>query len=324
MKKFLALAMAFAMAMSMTAVSFAADPTGFDVDETAYVYDADAHTFTKVTTTAPARFGDEVTYQVKVGDGATDFFSDPDYAKNIKLKTNWEVGSEYVEGVKLLKKVDTSGKAYYYVVLTIKESPKETEEKDIIGTITVSSSKYDAKGKEKDINVALTVSNKTTDSIDKMTDDDHVFKFGDGDEEQEIELYGEMGKFVVDTRGQEDIVVNSNVKYNKGIENVAPDVNYTYFNGNGATFNKIGTLYLDAKEDNIVYKVNSDGTLSKLDATYDEDEEAFAIRTRVLGSYVIAEKELDLSAVNVEDETAATPAPSAPSNPSNPTTGAAC
>lgn len=324
MKKFLALAMAFAMAMSMTAVSFAADPTKFDVDDKAYVYDDEEHTFALVTSSAPARFGDVVAYEVKVGDTSVDKFSDPEYAKNIKLKTKWEMGSEYVEGVKLEKRMGTDGKAYYYVVLTIKESPKETEEKDIIGTITVSSSKYNADGKEKDIEVALSVSNKTTESVDKMTDDDKVFKFGDGDEEQEIELYGEMGKFVVDTRGQDDVVVNSNVKYNKGIENVAPDVNYTYFNGNGATFNKIGTLYLEAKEDNVVYKVNSDGTLTKLDATYDSDEEAFAIRTRTLGSYVIAEKELDLDAVNAKEETAATAPSTAPSSPSNPTTGAAC
>ena len=333
MKRFLSMALAAAMAMSIASVAFAAnvkDYNDYDVDETVYVYNEDEHKLEELSKkeNKNIEFDSEVYFKIEAGvNGETlTEFNDSEVAKNIKIKkTDFTEGGKYVDGVQLVKKiVEEGGKktTNYYVEVAIKAAPNETEAKDIIGTITLSSSKYDEREKEQTIEIGLTAENRENTS-NTLTDENNVYKFDDGDEEEELELYAEAGRFVVDTRGQGDLVIKSDVEYNKGIENVASDVNYVYFNGNGATFNKIGTLYLNAEEDNFLYRVNSDGTLTKLEANYDEDEEAFAVRTRVIGSYVISEEELNVENVNSQVKPEET-APVAPVAPANPSTGAAC
>ena len=49
------------------------------------------------------------------------------------------------------------------------------------------------------------------------------------------------------------------------------------------------------------YKV-IDGKLTAVDASYNEDYEAWELKTRSLGEYVISDKEIDLDAVNTEDK----------------------
>ena len=333
MKRFLSMALAAAMAMSIASVAFAAnvkDYNNYKVDEVVYVYDEDNHKLEELSKkeNKNIEFDSEVYFKIEAGKDTTAPFNDSEVAKNIKIKkTDFTEGGKYVDGVQLVKKIVDDGKGNkttnYYVEVAIKAAPNETEAKDIIGTITFSSSKYDEVEKEQTIEIGLTAMNPDGVIGETLTDDNKVYKFGDGDEEEELELYAEAGRFVVDTRGQSDLVIKSDVEYNKGIENVASDVNYVYFNGNGATFNKIGTLYLNAEEDNFLYRVNSDGTLTKLEANYDEDEEAFAIRTRVIGSYVISEEELNVENVNSQVKPEET-APVAPVTPANPSTGAAC
>ena len=67
------------------------------------------------------------------------------------------------------------------------------------------------------------------------------------------------------------------------------------------SFNKNGTLYIYAAEDTFLYKV-IDGKLTAVDASYNEDYEAWELKTRSLGEYVISDKEIDLDAVNTEDK----------------------
>lgn len=154
----------------------------------------------------------------------------------------------------------------------------------------------------------------------------YIFNFGTDaklgeDEEFEINLYGDAGRFVVNTFGQGKILVGNSVKYNEGFEAKIPDANYVYVNGNGAMFNKIGTLYLKGASTDVVYQVVND-KLVKMNATYDDVEEAFVVRTRAIGKYVIAEKELDLEVANAADPVEGeVPEVVAPGNP---TTGAAC
>ena len=59
--------------------------------------------------------------------------------------------------------------------------------------------------------------------------------------------------------------------------------------GNGAAFNKTGTLFLAADEGAYLYKVNQEGALEAVSAKYDEFEGAFAIRTKILGRYVVSD-----------------------------------
>ena len=53
-----------------------------------------------------------------------------------------------------------------------------------------------------------------------------------------------------------------------------------------------GELTIEAPEGSFLYAVNADGSVSAIKAEYDEQEEAFKLKTRTLGAYVISDSEL--------------------------------
>ena len=76
----------------------------------------------------------------------------------------------------------------------------------------------------------------------------------------------------------------------------APDglyANIDFINFEGEpTTNRTGTLYIYADEDSYIYEVTSKGAKKINGAYYDDDEEAWVIRTRNLTSYAISDKKL--------------------------------
>ena len=270
-----------------------------------------------------------------------------DVVKNFKIKADWSKNGSLVEDVKFVKAIvnhhrpndDVLTAIEYLIAIDTKAMPEAVDAEDVIGTITVdpkskniatsinSNPKEIVPGEEYKFDVAFTLNYKDAPSVEETADDDFVYDFkarNAEDEEHEIELFAGMGRFVVNTIGQGKLAINTNVEYNEGVENVAPDANYVYFNSNNPTFNRLGDLLLTAEEDNHIYKVKGDGSLEEISPKYDEDEEAFVIRTRVIGSYVIAEEELPEEALVAGVEKVEPEAPVAPVAPSNPSTGAAC
>ena len=81
------------------------------------------------------------------------------------------------------------------------------------------------------------------------------------------------------------------------------NLDFLTFEGKPA-FNRTGDFYIYADEDAFVYEVTADGAKA-LDATWDEDYEAWKFRTRSLTSYVISDVELDEKTVT-EDNTSST------------------
>ena len=245
-----------------------------------------------------------------------------DYKKEFKLTADWEIGEEFIESVNLVpvnyKRAHTTNESKisrtkFFIEVATKDAVL-LEEQDVVGTIKIKAKKafgklddsinplhdnYDSK--EVTLDVAFTLVPSLNDSLsneENITDSSVVYSFGEGEEEQVFNLYGNMGRFEVNTKGQGDLVISADVDYNKGIEAIDADHAYVYYNGNGAAFNKIGTLYLTADYGDHLYKVMADGTLKELEGNYDTDEDAFKLRTRTLGSFVIAEEELNLESVN--------------------------
>ena len=346
MKKVFALVLAAAMVLSMASVAFAANKEIFSLNVVSdLLLKVEDHEQSVVNDENVLVYGDTVYIIVEsllfeVNDTIETLSREAtldEIIKNYKLKADWSKNEDLIESVSFKKIiVDNMGgdkdNLSYVIAIETKEMPEAVDAEDVIGTIELEtkskntildSARY--MGNEYKFDVAFTLNVKDAE-INKTENDDLVYNFkGSEDEEHEIELYAGMGMFVVNTYGQDKLVINTDVDYNEGIENVAPDANYVYFNSNNATFNRLGDLYLYADENDIVYKVNKDGSLVKLTPKYDEDEEAFVLRTRVIGSYVIAEEELSDAALvaGVEKEEAPA-APVAPSVPTNPSTGAAC
>ena len=298
MKRFLSVSLAFAAALVFSVCSFAEEMSFSVLDEALKI------TSLKELEKLPdnkANFGDSIYYAVKVRteneESLPSFLKRSEEADELKVSSHWEEGTEFIKGASLLPKMIKGEGSIYLIEVSTEEAPFETEERDIIGSITL-------KTKEGDItvNAAFTLNNPVGD-ITKTTDKNMVYSFGEGEKEQEIGLFGNIGSFTTDTRGQRDIVLMTDVSYSEGIENISPDTAYVYFNSNNATFNKIGTLSLSAKDGSYLYRVNSDGTLKLCNAPYDEEDEAFKIKTRVLGSYVISEGEMDTEKINSSVET---------------------
>ncbi len=151
MKKTLALVLAVAMAMSLAAVSFAATAEDKEVAMSgldsgngviAYKYDADI---------------DQMQDKGYIEWGGTAYFpivydtygiaSKYAQVEKMKIKTSWEMGSDLVESVSIVKKyvesykvgtaVDTLATPGYYYFVAVKVVSKETyTDADVVGTLT--------------------------------------------------------------------------------------------------------------------------------------------------------------------------------------------
>ena len=67
------------------------------------------------------------------------------------------------------------------------------------------------------------------------------------------------------------------------------------------SFNRTGDFYIYADEDAYIYEVTADGAKA-VEATWDEDYEAWTFRTRTLSAYAISDVELDEKTVTEDKD----------------------
>lgn len=230
--------------------------------------------------------------------------------KNIKIKTDWDGGSSYVDKLSVIKKrftgnpgngIDLSASKYCYflAIKTKTRSSTTTAKNDVYGTVKLKKSgdygfDYNDMQVEIDFEVGYTAPEDSnvipiTPALfipdeDFDEDDEETFDF-----EADSHSY-----FVVNTNNQKKIVLGMNTDYDDDIADKYPNANLDFFNGNGATFNKLGYLYLYADRSNYVYSVESNNSLKKINASYDSYEDSFVIRTRTLGRYVVSDRRLNV------------------------------
>lgn len=228
----------------------------------------------------------------------------------------------------------SEGEYYYFLAIAIQDSTS-TSDTDIIGTLTLNKSKT-PKVKDLELDVSMTVNwansyqNNPTDyeldgdSPELKAEKYYALKFKADDE---IDLNFEDGSiFTVDVSGQSKVLMYYDTNFNSKIAAKYPLAELNFWNGNGAKFNRVGEMFLACKEDysQFLYQVNADGTLSEVaGAEFDKYDEGFYFNTRVLGTYVISDMELDIAPAvttpSVETPVVTTPAPVV----TNPSTGAA-
>ena len=193
----------------------------------------------------------------------------------------------------------------YWVKITTKDSAT-TKDIDVVGSVWVGTSKSSAK-KEKDgsedkfrADFTLTNSDPGNDDYDEATDyvsiepgERAVVSFADdASDEFEVE-FGDDAYFVFNARGQGKLNLAYNTKFNREFAYDYDDANIDFINFEGEpTTNRTGTLYIYADEDSYIYEVTSKGAKKINGAYYDDDEEAWVIRTRNLTSYAISDKKL--------------------------------
>lgn len=249
-----------------------------------------------------------------------------DAVSGIKVKQKWDMNSKLVKGVEIAKKKvagETLSQKYIYFVAVSLADSTSTSSADVVGDVQLrKSGSFDYEDMQLDVNieVAFPVAENT-----EITEDLQIFKEGNGfigDTEEEFTFEcDEDSYFAVNTIGQGKLLLSATNKFDSKIADLYPNANLNFFYGNGASFNKTGTLYLSADEGSFLYQVNSDGTMVKVNAEYDEYDEAFVIKTRALGKYIISDTELKI--VNIPSDGGNNGSTGGTVTPSNPSTGAA-
>ena len=188
----------------------------------------------------------------------------------------------------------------YWVKISTKESTG-TKDIDLVGDISIGRTKSSAKGNEVTLGVTLTNTDNANKGDYTDREDDVYIEPGeravvsfadDASDEFEVE-FGDDARFVFNARGQGKLNLAYNTKYNKDFAYDYDDANIDFINFEGEpTTNRTGTLYIYADEDSYIYEVTSKGAKKINGAYYDDDEEAWVIRTRNLTSYAISDKKL--------------------------------
>ena len=246
------------------------------------------------------------------------YVSSTDDVKGIKIKSNWDLNGNAVEKVELVKKkaaapFELTNKYIYFLTVGLKDS-LATGETDISGTVSMKKTgSFDYEDMKLDVNLTVGYPAAQDNVIGKNP---LIFSEGNGlsgDYEDELRFeFDDNAYFTVDTMGQGKILLAADNEFDANIAMIYNAANLDFFNGNGASFNKLGTLAIPAAEGSHLYKVEKDGKLTKIAAPYDKDEEAFMVRTRTLGRYVISDVDLKIAEVK----------PSSPNGTVNPQTGA--
>lgn len=359
MKKTFALVLAVAMVMSLSAISLAASSTnnnaGFEIDSAAMKYGSDKNEMyvTQIQYGKAAYFG---IYMDDPSDDETEdkgpqLLSDYNDVEKIKVKAKWEMGSDLVDSVSIVKKLidparsadlayTPSAEGYYYFVEVKTVFKSTTSDADIIGTLTFNKKKSDESAwilddLDEDISINVGYENSYLDSTKDLTiasdkdnlkwDTYYLLKF-DYDDEVELSFgYGNggdnEGTFTVDVSGQGKLLLyylttapeeDALIAANPGAE-----MNFLCFNN--VKFNRTGEFCYEMEDGAYAYQI-VDGQLVEIPGCeYDDSDESFYFNTRVLGSYVFSDVELVNPAPAVSEE----PVVTAPTPVENPETGAA-
>ena len=246
---------------------------------------------------------------------------------NYSLSTiRWNEGKDMIAGVR----IDDDDEV---LVVELKEDYKTTKEKELNGTIRL-------REKGESNHVTLTVQGTVGYNVVELDiDEDHeidvpvidsgsIYKingnnkgygtltFSAGDTDITVRVYdGEVYYLAHTVTPNKDVLV----------ANSDSDATMDFLNFEGTpTFNSTATLsFYGADEDSFIYEIKN-GKLVKSDAEWSEDNGAWELKTRTLGSYVISDKALKSPSGSTSDNGGSNSGSGSGSNGSvsNPDTGA--
>ena len=236
--------------------------------------------------------------------------------KSVKIKSSWSEGKNYIESISVVRKrfvsdiySYTGAQRYIYflaVETRVRDSAASTKIVDVSGTVSLrKTGSYGFDYEDVYVDIELELGFKQAEESNLIPIKPALFtpeEDFDLDSEEEFEFEADgYSFFIVDTRNQKKLVLGMNTDYNDDVGDLYPRASLEFFNGNGGTFNKLGYLYLAADRDSYIYRINDNGDLEEIDAKYDRSEEAYMIRTRTLGSYVVSDTKLNV--IKHQDDT---------------------
>ncbi|HWP52150.1 MAG TPA: hypothetical protein VN626_10690 [Clostridia bacterium] len=235
------------------------------------------------------------------------FVYEPDAIDNVKITKKWEESGTYASSVEVVKKrvqstikgaTTSSMQSIYFLAIKIK-SGSSTQDRDLLGKVTLKKSGTNGYEVTTDITLELGYSS-ASDSDGEIPKTPKTFKEGSGFDAESNYVFtfaaDSDSRFEVSTVGQGSIVLGFDTEYDEDIEDDYPDAILEFFNGNYASFNRTGRLYLGTtNDDGYVYEISKTGVLTRISPDYDDSEDAYVITTRTLGRYVISDTKLKIT-----------------------------
>lgn len=321
MKKLFALSLAALMVMSLGVTAFAAvdksvtemsvdaatDAEGFGkIENNAYYspaeIDPDLDSALVLMATNNLHPGTTIYFSLMKKDG-TNRLTSADAAKNIKVSVKALTGGEYVESYRVEYKRFQGGDFGYVLAVKTKERA-DTGTKHVGLEVTLS--------KTSPANYAFKAVYNLGFSINFDANATHIYLYpvvikplvtNVPDTVETIEFVEATGVyFETDMFQQPNGIAAFNTRYSPELlaKYEKDGVQLAFYNGNGMVFAKIGELTLPASEGSVVYVQDGEGNLTLVEnAEYDSAEEALKVPTRVLGRYVVSNKELNLNPAEV-------------------------
>ncbi len=318
MKKLMSALLALTALTAMSAVSFAAKPTASDVGKIYIKEDDDDDYYTdEVDTLAPGETGwvfigiydkdnedsKEKPHGISITDGEFTASGetpddDDEDGKEYKAKKLISLSSRAEK-----KKIDSTEPKYgWFAKLTVKKisSSKYPEDGYDVSTPIEFKYEWDYDNGDEDVELELK-SIEYEDSDDEFEDKLKRFEF-DKDDDVDIDLPDDGGTFTGTARKDFDIVASMNTKVNNSLLNKYPNADICFFNGNGANFPvNNGRLTFNANAGDYCYKVDSNGKLVDMSSSWSNSQNAFVIKTTVIGKYIISDTKLSTSVTTTVD-----------------------
>lgn len=234
------------------------------------------------------------------------YFADRNMANNMTVsKISYEEGKSYISGLSVTAVRTSGGDRVYCVAVDVKNNTSSSTHDVFVDFRLNQKADSNYAKLELDCDLAFEVGFSTAggDYDGEIPKNPATFRDGYGfDEDSEFEFTFEASsdlRYVVNTSGQGRIVLGLNTEFNEDVADTYPNANLDFYNGNYATFNRSGTLYIENDDDDLyVYSLSSSDVLSKVNCKYDSYENAYVITTRTLGVYIISDKNLNLSLYN--------------------------
>lgn len=113
-------------------------------------------------------------------------------------------------------------------------------------------------------------------------------------EDFRLDFSNGTGNFSGTSRTTQDVVAGMSHGKISSMTRRYPKADLTFYIGSGTSFSSIndGLLTIYSDEDYYLYEILSSGSLKNRTSSYDEDEEAFVIETKTLGSYILSDTKL--------------------------------
>ena len=230
----------------------------------------------------------------------------PDAVSDIKMGTSFAVGRDLIESIGIARMYsnlfDPAGQYSYFIMIKTK-STISTSDNDVsfkmwlFKNVPANASGYNYSfGIETNHNLDVHHSYAANLQIKIYPQIYKLQELTTSDEQLEnctftLEKNADI-TYTVNCVGQGNVLLTANMVTDAAVQSKYPSATLHFLNGYGSAFNKIGQLRFAASLGGYLYKVGTDGALSRLTTTYDSTTQTYAYATRTIDRYVVSNIDL--------------------------------